>query len=248
MKHRTKAFLTLAVCFAVLASVALGAWLLVRQRQAQLAEQAAHAEAVRLEEEARLEAERKAAEEKAAAEQAAREAAEAEELAKAELAAKQAAAAAAKEAVQQGDCIGTVWVEGTEVNCGLYWGDEGSQFRVGAGCQAGNSCVMPGENGTVFVGGHTDTFFVDLKSAQIGSIIHLDTLWGNFEYRITETKVIYDTQVEECRWGDTKPSCILYTCYPFGIQTPTNQRYLVYADPVQTDENGVVPSGYPEIS
>ena len=248
MKPRTKAFVTLTVCFAVLTAVALGAWLLVRHRQSQLAEQAAFAEAVRLAEEARLEAERKAAEEKAAAEQAAREAAEAEEAAKAELAAKQAAAAAAKETVRQGDCIGTVWVEGTEVNCGLYWGDEGNQFRVGAGCQAGNGCVLPGENGTVFVGAHTDTFFVDLKSAQIGSIIHLDTLWGNFEYQITETKVIYDTQVEECRWGDTAPSCILYTCYPFGIQTPTNQRYLVYADPLQTDENGVVPSGYPEVS
>lgn len=248
MKPRTKAFVTLAVCFAVLTAVALGAWLLVRHRQSQLAEQAASAEAARIAEEARLEAERKAAEEEAAAEQAAREAAEAEEAAKAELAAKQAAAAAAKETVREGDCIGTVWVEGTEVNCGLYWGDEGNQFRVGAGCQAGNGCVLPGENGTVFVGAHTDTFFVDLKSAQIGSIIHLDTLWGNFEYQITETKVIYDTQVEECRWGDTAPSCILYTCYPFGIQTPTNQRYLVYADPPQTDENGVVPSGYPEVS
>ena len=248
MKTRTKAFVTLAVCFAVLTAVALGAWLLVRHRQSQLAEQAASAEAARIAEEARLEAERTAAEEKAAAEQAAREAAEAEEAAKAELAAKQAAAAAAKETVREGDCIGTVWVEGTEVNCGLYWGDEGNQFRVGAGCQAGNGCVLPGENGTVFVGAHTDTFFVDLKSAQIGSIIHLDTLWGNFEYQITETKVIYDTQVEECRWGDTAPSCILYTCYPFGIQTPTNQRYLVYADPLQTDENGVVPSGYPEVS
>lgn len=248
MKPRTKAFVTLAVCFAVLTAVALGAWLLVRHRQSQLAEQAASAEAVRLAEEARLEAERKAAEEEAAAEQAAREAAEAAEAAKAELDAKQAASAAAKETVREGDCIGTVWVEGTEVNCGLYWGDEGNQFRVGAGCQAGNGCVLPGENGTVFVGAHTDTFFVDLKSAQIGSIIHLDTLWGNFEYQITETKVIYDTQVEECRWGDTAPSCILYTCYPFGIQTPTNQRYLVYADPLQTDENGVVPSGYPEVS
>ena len=248
MKPRTKAFVTLAVCFAVLTAVALGAWLLVRHRQSQLAEQAASAEAARLAEEARLETERKAAEEEAAAEQAAREAAEAEEAAKAELAAKQAAAAAAKETVREGDCIGTVWVEGTEVNCGLYWGDEGNQFRVGAGCQVGNGCVLPGENGTVFVGAHTDTFFVDLKSAQIGSIIHLDTLWGNFEYQITETKVIYDTQVEECRWGDTAPSCILYTCYPFGIQTPTNQRYLVYADPLQTDENGVVPSGYPEVS
>lgn len=98
-------------------------------------------------------------------------------------------AAQAKANIQEGDEIGRVWVDGTE----------------------------------------------------IGSIIHLETPWGNFSYQITETKVIQETEIDQCRWGEQAPSCILYTCYPFGIQTPTDQRYLVYADPLETDENGVVP-------
>lgn len=44
------------------------------------------------------------------------------------------------------------------------------------------------------------------------------------------------------RWGAEEPSCILYTCYPFGILTHTPQRYAVYADPVSADEYGVVPA------
>lgn len=147
----------------------------------------------------------------------------------------------AKANIREGDEIGRVWVEGTKVDCTLYWGDDGNQFRNGAGAHSADGCVLPGENGTVFVGGHTDSWFVDLKSAEIGSIIHLETPWGNFSYKITETKVIRETDIDQCRWGDETPSCILYTCYPFGIQTPTDQRYLVYADPLETDENGVVP-------
>ena len=150
-------------------------------------------------------------------------------------------AAQAKANIQEGDEIGRVWVDGTEVDCTMYWGDSGSQFRNGAGVHSADGCVLPGENGTVFVGGHTDSWFLDLKSAEIGSIIHLETPWGNFSYQITETKVIQETEIDQCRWGEQAPSCILYTCYPFGIQTPTDQRYLVYADPLETDENGVVP-------
>lgn len=150
-------------------------------------------------------------------------------------------AAQAKADIQEGDEIGRVWVDGTELDCTMYWGDSGSQFRNGAGVHSADGCVLPGENGTVFVGGHTDSWFVDLKSAEIGSIIHLETPWGSFSYQITETKVIQETEIDQCRWGEQAPSCILYTCYPFGIQTPTDQRYLVYADPLETDENGVVP-------
>ena len=147
----------------------------------------------------------------------------------------------AKANIKDGDEIGRVWVDGTEVDRTLYWGDTGNQFRNGAGAHSADGCVLPGENGTVFVGGHTDSWFVDLKSAEIGAIIHLETPWGNFSYKITETKVVQETDIDQCRWGATMPSCILYTCYPFGIQTPTDQRYLVYADPLETDENGVVP-------
>ena len=144
--------------------------------------------------------------------------------------------------MQYGDKLGRIWVEGTNVDCALYWGDSEGQFGRGAGCRAENDCVLPGENGTVFIGGHTGTYFSDLGSTQLGAIIHLETDWGDFTYKVTDMQVIQETDVDKVRWGAEEPSCILYTCYPFGILTHTPQRYAVYADPVSADEYGVVPA------
>ena len=126
------------------------------------------------------------------------------------------------------------------MDCDLYLGDSETQFSRGAGCHAEDGCVLPGENGTVFIGAHTGTYFSDLGSCEIGAIIHLETTWGDFAYKITDMQVILETDIDKVRWGAEEPSCILYTCYPFGILTHTTQRYAVYADPVETDEYGVV--------
>ena len=198
------------------------------------------------------EAEARAAAEAAAAEEAARqaEAARAASEAEAQRQAEEAAArrkqqvedaAEAHENVEYGDRLGTIRVEGTEIDCDLYWGDSNAQFDAGAGCHATDGCVLPGENGTVFIGAHTGTFFADLGSAEVGDRIYLDTDWGNFVYEIIEMQVIYETDIDKVRWGAKEPSCILYTCYPFGILTHTDRRYAVYADPVEADENGVIP-------
>ena len=60
-------------------------------------------------------------------------------------------------------------------------------------------------------------------------------------------QVIQETDVDKVRWGAEEPSCILYTCYPFGILTHTPQRYAVYADPVSADEYGVYRQRQPKI-
>lgn len=249
-KTRRRAYKRLAVCLAALLVCCGAAALLFKLRadrkaeQARLAaEQAAQAAA----EQARREAEEAAAAQAAAeATEQARLAAEAEAEQRREEAIQ--AAAEAKEGIEYGDCIGTVRVEGTEVDCELYWGDTNAIFRAGAGCSADNGCVMPGENGTVFVGAHTDTYFNKLFDAEEGALIHLDTIYGDFVYEITGFEVIGETEVDKCRWGAEEPSCILYTCYPQGIQVPTPYRYLAYADPVETDENGVVPQSLPGLS
>ncbi len=145
--------------------------------------------------------------------------------------------------IYAGKNIGRVWVEGTAVSCGLYWGDTASILNAGGGCANYSGCVLPGENGTVFIGGHTGSFFKDLKSAKIGSIIHLQTPWGDFRYKISSSRVIQETDTASCYWGATQPRCILYTCYPFGILEHTTQRYLVYADPIASDSQGVLPYG-----
>ena len=65
------------------------------------------------------------------------------------------AAQAEHDSVQYGDKLGRIWVEGTNVDCALYWGDSEGQFGRGAGCRAESDCVLPGENGTVFIGGRS---------------------------------------------------------------------------------------------
>lgn len=225
--------LALAVCLAAALALVVSAErrAAAEQAQAAAASQAA-AEALAAEEAARAASEAAA---QAEAERLAAQAAEAERQKQAE------ALAAAQESVQYGDKIGAVRVEGTDVDCGLYWGDSTAQFDSGAGCHAADGCVLPGANGTVFIGAHTGTFFADLGAVETGALIELETDWGTFTYRVTEMKVINETDIDLCRWGAEEPSCILYTCYPFGILTRTTQRYAVYADPVQTDEYGVVP-------
>lgn len=190
--------------------------------QAAAEEQAAREEAAA--QEARLEEERRQAEEAAALRQQ-----------------QVADAAEAHETIEYGDKLGTIRVEGTQIECDLYWGDSSTQFDAGAGCHASDGCVLPGENGTVFIGAHTGTYFADLGSAEIGDRIYLETDWGTFVYEVTEMQVIYETDIDKVRWGAEEPSCILYTCYPFGILTHTDRRYAVYADPVAADVDGVIP-------
>ncbi|WP_299124051.1 pyruvate:ferredoxin (flavodoxin) oxidoreductase [uncultured Eubacterium sp.] len=173
-------------------------------------------------------------------------AAEAERLAAEAAAAKRQeqvdAAQAAHDTVAYGDKLGRIWVEGTKVDCALYWGDSESQFSRGAGCRAESDCVLPGENGTVLIGAHTGTYFSDLGSVRLGAMIHLETDWGDFTYQVTDMQVILETDIDKVRLGATEPSVVLYTCYPFGILTHTTQRYAVYADPVSADASGVIPA------
>ena len=224
----------LLVCGLALAVSVAAAILLVVSANAQRAHQQAERDVA-------ASAAQAAAESEAAAQAAAEEAARAEEEAQQQRADQVAAATAAHEAAQYGDKLGRIWVEGTNVDCGLYLGDDEAEFSRGAGCRAQSDCVLPGENGTVFIGAHTGTYYAALASSQLRAIIHLATDWGDFAYQITDMQVILETDIDKVRWGASEPSCILYTCYPFGILTHTTQRYAVYAAPVNADEYGVIP-------
>ena len=195
-KRMTKCLALCALALAV--CVGIAAALVISKNRQRAAEAAAAASAAAASEAA------KAAEEEAA--RAASEAAEAarqeeERLAAEAAAAKRAeqvtAAQAEHDSVQYGDKLGRIWVEGTNVDCALYWGDSEGQFGRGAGCRAESDCVLPGENGTVFIGGHTGTYFSDLGSTQLGAIIHLETDWGDFTYKVTDMQVIQETDVDK---------------------------------------------------
>lgn len=137
-----------------------------------------------------------------------------------------------RDAVKIGQKFGVLTVDNTSIDCGLYWGDDGAQLDLGAAVHSNDGAALPGGGRTVLIGGHTGTFFSTLSGAQIGDIIHLSTGFGEYTYEIYDMQIIEEHDIAACKFDAEEESCILYTCYPFGILQHTPYRWFVYARPV----------------
>ena len=79
---------------------------------------------------------------------------------------------------------------------------------------------MPGQQKTTVLGGHNDSHFSYLADVKMGDVVLMETVAGNFNYKITDLKVV-DSRVDGVLIN-TKDQLVLTTCYPFnGI---TNRR------------------------
>ena len=129
---------------------------------------------------------------------------------------------------QNDDYVGRLTIEGTAVDCEVYYGDSETQFSKGAGVSMG-SCI-PGEGSTVMIGAHTGTYFRDLESVEEGADITIVTDYGEYHYTVARCAVVEETDTTAYDLDAEEENIILFTCYPFGILTRTTQRYLVYGD------------------
>lgn len=129
---------------------------------------------------------------------------------------------------QQGEALGSIQIDGTSVNCTLYFGDGSRELHAGAGIWTGGK--IPGQNGTVLVAGHTNSFFRDLESVTEGADILVQTRYGEYHYRVTGMQVAQADDTTAYDLESETENMILYTCYPFGQVTVTPERYFVYAE------------------
>ena len=129
---------------------------------------------------------------------------------------------------QQGDQYARITIENTAVDAPVYYGDDVRQLNLGVGTYMFG--YLPGQGRTIMMAAHTNTWFSDLGSAQIGDTITVETYYGVYEYEIV------DTQVKDCEdssaydFSRTDENIILYTCYPFGTIGFTRDRYFVYGE------------------
>lgn len=126
-----------------------------------------------------------------------------------------------------GDLYGTVKIERLGIDCNLYMGDTSKMLRKGAGTYYGAS--IPGSRQTTIIAAHCTTYFKPLEKTQVGDLIHITTTYGDYEYEVTETKIVKAT--EESAFDYTIPGerLILYTCYPLNTLRARTQRFVVYA-------------------
>ena len=127
-----------------------------------------------------------------------------------------------------GTKYGEISIEGTDINCPLFFGDDNKTLRRGAGQYQGSA--FPGMCSTTIIGGHNNSFFKTLKDAQVGAIVTIKTHYGVYTYKITVTAIknfddrtAFDLRAEH-------ENLVLYTCYPFNALGLTKQRYFVYGE------------------
>lgn len=145
--------------------------------------------------------------------------------------------------------LGEKWAEITIESAGVwsipvYHGDNDDNLWRGIGHYANSR--FPGQNGKVILSGHVGIyeFFQRLETMQIGDTVKLDTVYGEYIYKVTETKIFdqNDTSLLKPEPKDTGDRLICYTCYPFHTSTVRTQRFAIICELV-SGKDWTVPAG-----
>lgn len=126
--------------------------------------------------------------------------------------------------------FGELKIKDRDVDAKLFFGDGKIPLRNGVGIYAGS--FIPGYGKTILVAGHNNTYFNGLKNVKKGDIVKINTSYGNYEYKVRDTKLCNAKSKKSYDLNADKENLILYTCYPFDTIGLTEKRFFVYADKI----------------
>ena len=130
-----------------------------------------------------------------------------------------------------GQSYGWISSEDFALDAYIYYGDDEKTLDQGVGHYTDSG--LPGYGETILLCGHDTTFFKGLADAKIGDTVNISTQYGNYSYRITETKVTTADDAQAARLEEEGEQLVLYTCYPFGeTEREREQRYFVYCEKI----------------
>lgn len=110
----------------------------------------------------------------------------------------------------------------------IYKGDDDDILKKGIGQNFASS--QPGFGRLVLLCGHNNTYFNALKNIAVDDIIEIETSYGTYKYKVSETKVLNENDTGAYDFTIDREQLVLYTCYPFDMLSRTQYRYFVYAD------------------
>ena len=105
-------------------------------------------------------------------------------------------------------------------------GTDDSVLNRGLGHISGTA--LPGQEGTVGIAGHRDSFFRALKDIAVGDMIQVEGNDHTYQYHVTELLVVDPANLAVLQ-PRANPSLTLVTCYPFYFVGSAPKRYIVQA-------------------
>lgn len=133
---------------------------------------------------------------------------------------------------EYGTRYGNIKIESLDINLPLYYGDKLAYLRYGVGQTSGS--YFPGEGGSIICMGHNNrNYLYDLPKIENDAVIEILTSYGEFKYKVYETKIINMRDVDELPVQKGEELLMLYTCYPVNTLGDKKDRFVAYARRIQ---------------
>lgn len=136
---------------------------------------------------------------------------------------------------------GTLWatlkIEDINLNEKIIHGDDLDLIKKNIGHYVGS--YFPGEGGSIILAAHNSKkHFMYLPKLKINSEVIIKTDYGIFTYKVYKKKIIKATDEESLPIQSDKEILMMYTCYPVATIGYKSQRYVVYAELINTEYIG----------
>lgn len=130
---------------------------------------------------------------------------------------------------EYGTSYATINIPKININLPVYYGDTMEILKKGVGHSSGS--YFPGEGGSiVYMGHNSKKVFRNFSKIEKGDLINIKTDYGDFSYKVYDTKIVEETDINALSIQDNKEILMIYTCYPFNNIGYATQRYVVYAE------------------
>lgn len=107
----------------------------------------------------------------------------------------------------------------------IYYGDSIRILKKGIGQKPGSG--LPGYGGTCVLYGNNDGAFWVLEKMEAGDVIRIDTAYGEYQYRVSDSKVGYgDNNDELYPADDGNEMLVMCTQYPFKKKNKTAESEI----------------------
>ncbi len=125
--------------------------------------------------------------------------------------------------------IGVLTVRSMDVEVPVYLGSTDENMRRGATVVAGTSAPLGETSSNCVIAAHRSTFFREMENVKAGDRVELRTIWGSYVYEVSETKLIYPSEVSAVSVQSGRDLLTISTCHPYG---ETTQRILAICERV----------------
>ena len=126
-----------------------------------------------------------------------------------------------------GEAVGILQIPRLNADLPIVEGTDPDDLEKGVGHYKGS--YYPDEKGQIVLSGHRDTVFRKAGELEIGDSLEIVLPYGNFEYEITETKIVESDDLSIIPLQNETEELLLTTCYPFSYVGNAPQRYIIYA-------------------